>query len=220
MRKTITIARQLGSGGSYIGQLIASRLGLRYIDREVLHRAAEEFGCDQQELEARAERVTSFWDRLWQGLALGTAAVPYVPPPLRPFSDKELFNKQAEILKAISQGEDCVIVGYGGAHVLPEHPGKVNIFCHAPMSFRIRRVMELYHAGTEEEARRMIQESDEMRKRYFMEMAGKDWACAENYHVSVDTSLLPLETTAELLLEFLRHKGIVPKPRGQKPFEP
>jgi cytidylate kinase len=68
--------------------------------------------------------------------------------------------------------------------------------------------MELYSARTEEEARRMIQESDEMRKRYFMEMTGKDWACAEIYHLSIDTSLLPLDELAELLTELMRRKGI------------
>lgn len=212
MRTTITIARQLGSGGTYLGQLIASSFGLKYIDREVLHLCAEEFGYDEQELEARQERVSSFWEKLWQGLSLGRAEVPYVPPPLRPLSDKDLFDKQTEIMKELAKDTDCVIVGYGGAHILPSHPGKVNIFCHAPLSFRVRRVMELYHAQTEEEARRMILESDEMRKRYFMEMAGKDWVCAEIYHLSIDTSLLPLQELAELLIEMLRRKGIVPHP--------
>lgn len=217
MRTTITIARQLGSGGSYLGQLIASQLGLKYIDREVLHLAAEAFGCDEQELAARAERVSSFWEKFWQDLSFGRPEVPYVPPPLRPFSDKELFDKQTEVMKAIAAEDDCVIVGYGGAHVLPRRPGKVNIFCHAPLSFRVSRVMELYHAQTEEEARVMIRESDEMRKRYFMEMTGKDWASAENYHLSIDTSMLPLPEIAELLIELLKRNGIVSNTSTQVP---
>lgn len=211
MRTTITIARQLGSGGTYLGQLIAGRLGLKYIDREVLHQCAEELGYDEQELAARQERISSFWERFWQDLSLGRAEVPYIPPPLRPLSDKELFDKQTEIMKQLASESDCVIVGYGGSHVLPHHEGKVNIFCHAPRSFRIKRVMELYHAQTEEEARRMILESDEMRKRYFMEMTGRDWARAEIYHLSIDTSLLPLDEIADMLTELLRRKGIAVK---------
>lgn len=211
MRTTITIARQLGSGGAYLGQLIAARFGLKYIDREVLHRCAEELGYDEQELEARQERVSSFWERFWQDLSLGRAEVPYIPPPLRPLSDKELFDKQTEIMKQMAKENDSVIVGYGGSHVLPHHAGKVNIFCHAPQGFRIRRVMELYHAGSEEEARRMILESDERRKRYFMEMTGRDWACAEIYHLSIDTSLMALDEIAELLAGLLHRKGITPK---------
>jgi hypothetical protein len=84
LRRAITFARQLGSGGTYLGQVIASRLGIKYIDREVLHMCAEEFGYDEQELAARQERVSSFRERFWQGLSLGRAEVPYVPPPLAP----------------------------------------------------------------------------------------------------------------------------------------
>jgi cytidylate kinase len=210
MRATITIARQMGSGGSYVGQLIATQFGIKYVDREVLRLAAEEFGCDEETVAARAERVSSFWERILSGLTLGPPETHYAPPPLRNFSDKQLFEKQTEILKKIAVKNDCVIVGWGGCHVLPRHRGKINIFCHAPLSFRVKRVLEVYHPRSEAEAREMILESDEMRKRYIFEMTGKDWACAENYHLSINTSLLPLQKTAELIIEILKLKGIIP----------
>ena len=64
IKTTITISRQMGAGGSYIGQLVAKRLGLKYIDREVLSLAAREFGCDEETVLARSERITSFWERV------------------------------------------------------------------------------------------------------------------------------------------------------------
>jgi cytidylate kinase len=209
MRKTITISRQMGSGGSYIGQLIAAKLNLKYVDREVLHLAAEEFGCDEETVAARAERVTSFWERVLSGLTFGTPEAPYVPPPLRNFSDQELFDKQTDILKRIAARHDCVVIGWAGVHILPAHPGMFSVFCHAPLKYRARRVREIYRTPTEDEAREMVQESDQMRKKYFAAMTGHDWACAENYHLSIDTSLFPLEESAEILLELLSRKGIV-----------
>jgi cytidylate kinase len=208
MRKTITISRQLGCGGSYVGQLIATRLGLKYVDREVLHLAAREFGCSEETVAARQERVASFWERILGGLTFGTPEAPYTPPPLRNFTDEELFEKQTEILKRIASRHDCVVIGWAGVHTIPKHAGLFSVFCHAPAAFRIRRVMELY-GGTQEEARLMLEESDEMRKRYFSEMTGHDWACAENYNLSIDTSLFPLEEVAELIVELLKRKGIV-----------
>src|SRR6266403_3794685 len=71
IKKTITISRQMGSGGSYIGQVIAKKLGLKYVDREVLHLAAKEFGCDEETVEARSERISSFWERVLGGLSFG-----------------------------------------------------------------------------------------------------------------------------------------------------
>lgn len=199
----------MGSGGSYVGQLIATRLNLKYVDREVLHLAAEEFGCDQETVAARAERISSFWERILSGLTFGTPEAPYTPPPIRNFSDQELFDKQTDILKRIAVKHDCVVIGWAGVHILPAHPGMFSVFCHAPLRFRARRVSEIYGTRTEEETLRMVQESDEMRRKYFAAMTGHDWACAENYHLSIDTSLFPLEEIAEMLIELLRRKQII-----------
>lgn len=201
----------MGSGGSYVGQLVAAQLGIKYVDREVVHLAAEEFGCDDEAVAARAERLSSFWEKILGGLTFGPPETIYAPPPVRTFSDQELFDKQIEIVRAIAKENDCVLVGWGGCHVLPRHRGKINVFCHAPLNFRARRVMEIYHSESEEQAREVILESDERRKRYIFEMTGKDWACAENYHLSLDTSLLPLPKIAELIIELLKRKGIVRK---------
>src|SRR5260370_7657476 len=97
-KTTITISRQMGTGGSYIGQLIAQRLGLKYVDREVLHLAAEEFGCDEETVAAHSERATSFWERILGGLSLGAPDSPSNPPPLRNFTYRQLFHKPTKIL--------------------------------------------------------------------------------------------------------------------------
>jgi cytidylate kinase len=209
MRITITISRQLGSGGSYIGRLLATRLGLKYVDREVLYLAAQEFGCDEKLVAARAEKISSFWGRILSGLTFGAPDGPYTPPPLRDFSDRELFEKQTEILKRIAAEHDCVVIGWAGVGVLPRHPRMFSIFCHAPLGFRVKRSVELGYARNQDEARRVIQESDEMRKRYFAAMTGYDWACASNYHLTLDTSLLPLEELTELVIELLKRKQVV-----------
>jgi len=201
MKTTITISRQLGSGGSYIGQVVAKRLGIKYVDREVLHLAAQEFGCDTETIEARRERVTSFWERVLSGLTFGTPDSPYNPPPLRNFSDRELFDKQTEILKRIAGKYDCVVVGWAGVWVLPRHCGTFHVFCHARKGFRVRRLMNLYDNLTEEKARLLLTESDQARERYFEQMTGHDWHCARNYDLCIDTSLQPLEETAELIIK-------------------
>jgi cytidylate kinase len=199
-RTTITISRQMGTGGSYIGQLIAKRLGLKYVDREVLHLAAEEFGCDEETIAAHSERVTSFWERILGGLSLGGADSRYNPPPMRTFTDRELFEKQKEILRRIAAQHDCVVVGWAGVFLLPRHRGTFTVFCHAPKSFRAKRLMNVYPDLTEEKARELIVESDRTREIYFNEMTDHDWTCARNYHLSIDTSRQPLEEVADLII--------------------
>lgn len=201
LKTTITISRQMGAGGSYIGQTIAARLGLRYIDREVLHLAAQEFHCDEETIAARSERVTSFWERVLGGLSLGAPDSPYSPPPVGNFSDRELFEKQTQILKRLASQEDCVVVGWAGVFLLPRHRGMFSVFCHAPKRFRINRIMKLYEGLSEEKARALITESDRTREIYFHEMTGHDWMCARNYQLSIDTSLQPLDEIAELIIK-------------------
>src|ERR1041385_2784458 len=201
IKTTITISRQMGAGGSYIGQVIAKRLGLKYVDREVLHLAAQEFGCDEETIAARSERVTSFWERVLGGLSFGAPEAVYTPPPLGNFSDRELFEKQTQILKRIASQENCVVVGWAGVFMLPRHRGMFSAFCHAPKSFRVKRIMNVYQNLNEERARTLIAESDRTREIYFNEMTGHDWMCARNYNLSIDTSLQPLEDIAELIIK-------------------
>jgi len=201
IKTTITISRQMGSGGSYIGQIVAKQLGLKYVDREVLRLAAQEFGCDEETVAARSERISSFWERILGGLSYGAPDSHYNPPPMGKFSDRELFEKQTQILKKIAGQNDCVVVGWAGVFLLPRHRGMFSVFCHAPKSFRVRRIMHIYEDLDEQKARALITESDRTREIYFGEMTGHDWTCAKNYNLSIDTSLQPLEEVAELILK-------------------
>lgn len=67
MSTVITLSRQLGSRGSYIAAAVAKKMGLRYIDREILNRAAEMAGYPDQamisHLEER-EKVPGFLERI------------------------------------------------------------------------------------------------------------------------------------------------------------
>ncbi len=205
-RTTVTIARRMGSGGAYVGRVIAERLGLRYVDREVLQLAAERLGVDCSALEPNRERVAGFWERFFGSLSFGPPEGTYTPPPVQAYSDKALFECQAGVLRELAAEEDCVIVGYGAAYVLPRHARMVNIFFHAPLAFRVRRVMKLYEVAEEGRARQMVEESDRVRARYFREMTGRDWACADNYHLCVDTSMSPLPELAERLVRFVERR--------------
>ena len=203
---TITIARQMGCGGAFVGQEIARRLQLKYFDREVLRLAADSLGVEEAAVMANTERITSFWERLFSGLMVLPPEAHYTPPPVLAFTDEELFEKQVEILKLLAPKTDCVIVGYGGAFVLPRHPRMVNLYFHAPPKFRIRRLMEIYNLSTPQEARELIEQSDARRQEYFERMTDRDWTCADNYHLCIDTSIYPLEELGERLVKFVERK--------------
>jgi cytidylate kinase len=206
MRITVTVGRQLGSGGSEVGRRIADVLGIRCIDREIVSRTAQQMEMDEDDLAAREERGANFWERLLRGLSVGPPEVPYLPPPIPTISDRELFDAESHVMKDIAAKEDCVIVGRGASFVLPSHPGMVSLFLCAPMDFRIQRVMHFYGAKTPAEARAMIDRSDEVRTMFITQMTGKSWINACNYHLSIDTSSFPMPEVADYVAGFVRKR--------------
>jgi cytidylate kinase len=196
----VTISRQLGSGGAYLGQRVAARLGLRYLDRAILRLAARELNEQEGDLAAREERLTGFWEKLLRQFAVGVPEAGYVPPPLSVAPDEELFAAEAAIIRKTAAAGGAVIVGRCGFHVLREVPGVMNVFLHAGEGFRCRRVMALYGVGDPAVARRMVADSDRQRRRFVEAMAGVDWTDARNYHLSIDTGFAGLEQAEELIV--------------------
>ncbi len=206
MRITVTLARQMGCGGSVLGRSLADSLGVRLLDREILSRTAEQLSVDELEVAGREERGASFWERMLRGISAAPPEALYHPPLTPSLSDQELFAAETEVMKEIAAQEDCVIVGRLASHVLPAHPGMVNIFLYAPKSFRIGRVLESGQAAAEADARAMIVQSDDTRRRYITQMIGKGWEDAKNYHLCLDTSTLPLPDIADFLTDYVRRR--------------
>jgi len=55
----ITIARQIGTGGSYLAQRLAKRLNYKYFDREIMVHLSHKLGIDVDYVEARNEKKSS-----------------------------------------------------------------------------------------------------------------------------------------------------------------
>jgi len=124
----ITISRQLGSGGAYIGQQLAKKLNIFYADREIICHVAKKLSVLEEDLESRDEKIRSFWQSFLQLCAFASDA--YLPPPMIVPTDRELFKAEAEIIEHISKERSAVIIGRCGAHILREHPNHVSIFLH------------------------------------------------------------------------------------------
>lgn len=206
MRITLTIARQLGCGGSEIGRQVAQNLGFRCIDREIVGQTAKRLQLDEEELAAREEKVCSFWERMISGLVVGAPEAAFVPASLPSPSDQEIFGSETEVLKTIAAAENCVIVGRGAAHVLEPHAGMINILLYAPLWFRLQRVMEFYGAPDENQARQQITRSDGMRERFIAHMTGNAMMDARNYQLCLDSSQLPFSAITNLIADYARTK--------------
>ena len=54
-KRIITISREFGSGGRFIGEEVAKKLGIAYYDKNVINEIAEESGLSPEYIQENAE---------------------------------------------------------------------------------------------------------------------------------------------------------------------
>lgn len=196
----ITISRQLGSGGAYIGQLLAKKLNMYYADRDIICQAAKQLSTLEEVLAPREEKVHSFWQAFIESLAF-VAPETYTPPIIAP-TDRQLFHAESEIIKTIAKEQSAVIIGRCATQILRNHPNHVSVFLHGDMIFRRRRIQELYNV-TEEVAEKMIHKSDHERSQYIFAFTGSDWNDLTQYDLTLDTGRLEIDKCVDLVLKYM-----------------
>ena len=215
----LTISRQLGAGGAFIGQAVAARLGMRYADGEILERAAKAAGLLEGDLAPVEERSPGFWQRVLESLAMGAPDTALAPPVRPSVSAMRLFEIESTVIREIAGSCDAVIVGRAGFHVLAGRPGVTDVMLHAPLAWRIRRVMTRFGLATPDEAAAMIERSDRRRAQFVRAVTGQCWTDACSFDLCIDTCATGLEVGAEIVAtlvasQMARNRGAAARPAG------
>ncbi len=201
---TITITRQMGSGGNFIGYSLAKALGFQYINREILRQAAERLGTDAGALEHLDERSASLLETIMKGFSFGMPEISLPLPQRRPLDHRDLFAVESKIMNEIAERYSAVIVGRAGFHALKDRPGVLRLFVHAPLEFRVQRIMKVQQLTDIKEVQAMVKESDQIRSKFVRDMAGVPWRDAQNYHLCIDSSLVDFSTIIEMIVSLVQ----------------
>jgi cytidylate kinase len=195
----ITISRELGSGGAYLGQRLASRLGIAYADREIVRRAAESFDLPEDVVEPLDEKVTPFWLSLLRTFEYGSPEYCCIRKlPLVP-SDTEFHDEECRIVEDIAQKRSAVIVGRGGFFLLRDNPRHLSVFLFADKEFRVKRIKDAYDLSVEK-AEELIEVSDRDRRKCRRELTRSEGVDARLFHLCLDTGALGLECAEEIIV--------------------
>jgi cytidylate kinase len=201
----ITISRALGSGGAYIGQQLAERLGMIYLDDEILKEVARQRGVPEEMLVGREEAITPLWKAAIESFA---ALLPEVGAGLQALdipTDKELFALEAELISRVGRDHSVVVIGRCGNWVLRHHPQQISIFLHAHESFRLPRIQARYK-NSRAEAQRMLETTDRAREVFRKTMTGREATDATQYDLCLDTGILGVDGSLEVVLEYVRRR--------------
>nr|WP_270251250.1 cytidylate kinase family protein [Coprococcus catus] len=176
----ITIGRQYGSGGSELGQILADKLGYAFYDKEIIEMTAGTTGYSSNYVGEHQESLTN---SLIYDLVNHMYAFPETESP----KDK-IFDAQSKVIKEIAEKGHCVIVGRCADQILKDRTDCLNIFLHAPLKNRIKRVMGKKNL-TEKDAKQLILREERRRADNYHYYTRQIWGASANYHLSLDTSL-------------------------------
>lgn len=187
-----TIGRQYGSGGRLIGQKLAEELGIPFYDKQLLTIAAKESGFCEEIFETHDEKPTSsFLYSLVMG-GYGSDSMPL---------NHKLFLAQFETIKKIAKQGPCVIIGRCADYALEGMPNVVNVFIHADMATRTKRVVEEYGEDPKQAAS-IISKTDKKRANYYNYYSDKKWGAMDTYNLSVDSGKIGIENSVALIKKF------------------
>ena len=185
----ITIAREHGSAGKRIGQIVAEKLDIPCYYKELVAVAAQESGLAQEFISG----INSDENAVMRELYLTADPV------------KRAVAAQEKAICHIADAGSCVIIGRSADYVLRGYPNVVRIFIYAPKSYREKKIMEMY-GDSPEAAKKSITRSDAARSAYYKSISGQEWGNPHGYELCIDASVGE-EAAADMICSYIRRMG-------------
>lgn len=188
----ITISREYGSGGRYIGKLVAEKLGIKLYDKEFIQKVSAETGLSEEYIENK-EQKRDVLAGLNNGYYFGLD------------NSDELFLKESELIKDIAEKESCVIVGRCADFILNEKKDVLKIFIYSDMDNKIKRATEFYGLS-KAKAEKEIKHIDKLRANHYKYYTEREWKDFSNYDICINSDKLGVESVAELICKLVNEK--------------
>ena len=190
--RIITIAREFGSGGHVLGEMLAKELGIKFYDKEFIRLAAQRSGMDEQYILRNEQSIPSFWLKC----ILGKSSEQSIERSLS--SDDVLFVAESKIIQELAQKESCVIIGRCADFVLRDYPNVVKVFCYSDLESAATRCVSEYGIPREK-AEAEIRRVNRGRIAHYEYYTGERWGEAHHYDLMINTSCVDLRTACDII---------------------
>ena len=190
-KRIITISREFGSGGRFIGEEVAKKLGVAYYDKDIIGKIAEQSGLSPEYIQENAELspkkglfAYAFSGRDITGKSVGDM----------------VYEAQRKIIMEIAEKESCVIIGRNADFILKDRNDVLNVFIHGDMPEKTQRIIDLYNVE-EKEAVKMMADTDKRRMTNYNFYTDQKWGMAKNYTLSLNSSELGYDRCERIIME-------------------
>ncbi|MDR2496764.1 MAG: cytidylate kinase-like family protein [Tannerellaceae bacterium] len=197
----ITIGRQLGSGGKFIGEQLSQRLNIPCYDKELIQLASQESGLEKTIFERVDEKDSYSFMGKYFGFRsgfMGYSESNYL-------CNETLFQIQSDVIRKIAERESAIFVGRCADYILREHPRCLKVFILSDPEERIARIMsdmKLSHA----DAATFISRIDKKRASYYNYYSQKVWGMATSYDFCFNASKAGFDSIVAMIEGYVRAK--------------
>ena len=190
-KRIITISREYGSGGRFIGEEVAKKLGIKYYDKDIIRKIAEQSGFSPEYIQENSELSPK----------KGLFAYAFSGRDITGRSIEDMvYEAQRKVILGIAEKEDCVIIGRNADFILKDRMDVLNVFIHGDMPEKIQRICKLYHV-TDTDAEKMINDTDKRRRANYNFYTEQKWGMAGNYTLSLNSSVLGYDMCQKVIMD-------------------
>ena len=190
-KKIITISREFGSGGRFIGEEVAKKLGMKYYDRDIIGQIAEKSGFSPEYIQENAELSPK----------KGLFAYAFAGRDITGKSvDDMVYEVQRKVILDIAENESCVIIGRNADFILNDRDDVLNVFIHGDKAEKVKRICKLYNV-TEADALKMMVDIDKRRMTNYRFYTDRKWGMAGNYTLSLNSSELGYDMCEKIIMD-------------------
>ena len=193
-KRIITISREFGSGGRFIGEKVAKKLGIAYYDKNIINDIAEKSGLSPEYVQKNAELSPK----------KGLFAYAFAGRDITGKSVEDMvYEAQRNIILELAEKEPCVIIGRNADYILKDRDDVLNVFIHGDMPEKIKRITGLYNVK-EKEAVKMMADTDKRRRTNYNFYTDQNWGKASNYTLCLNSSQLGYDRCEMIIMECVK----------------
>lgn len=193
-KRIITISREFGSGGRFIGEEVAKKLGIAYYDKNIIGQIAEKSGLSPEYIQENAELSPK----------KGLLAYAFSGRDITGKSVEDMvYEAQRNIILELAEKEPCVIIGRNADYILKDRDDVLNVFIHGDMPEKIKRITGLYNVK-EKEAVKTMADTDKRRRTNYNFYTDQNWGKASNYTLCLNSSQLGYDRCEMIIMECVK----------------
>ncbi len=190
----ITINREYGSGGRYVGNLLAHKLNISLYDKNLIEIVSTESGLSasyirEKEQNKEGNLLSELNRSYFQNLS----------------NDDTIFLAEAKAIKEIAKKGSCVIIGRCADYVLKEEKNVFRIFLYSDSKHKVERSIK-YYGLDKKIAKKEIDKINKAREKHYEYYTNRKWKDASNYDLSLNVDILGVEKSAELIEKILKER--------------